>query len=85
MAPVPKYDFFNLYLARKCCPFLLTEDLATMIQAFVTTRLNYCYSLYLQLNVKTMHWPQLVLELAVCLLHGINCHEHSGPVLKSVP
>lgn len=41
--------FYHFRLIRQLVSYLSTNDLATVIQAIVTTRLDYCNSLYMDL------------------------------------
>lgn len=54
-----------------------------MIHAFATSRLDYHYSLYLKLHVKTMHRLPLGQNDVVPFLCGLDHHKHIRPMLKS--
>lgn len=83
VASVSKNAFFHLQLAGKLYPFCMDKDLATMIHAFATSRLDYHYSLHLKLHVKTMHRLPLGQNDVVPFLCGLDHHKHIRPMLKS--
>nr|XP_048700873.1 protein lin-28 homolog B isoform X2 [Caretta caretta] len=76
-------DVFVHQITRKLCSFLLDEDLATMIQACIISRLDYYNSLYLKLSGYSAQ-AELVQHVSACFLHGSDCCEHIRPVLKSL-
>ena len=52
-------------------------DFEKVIDAFVTTRLDYCNSLYVGLNKATLSRLQLVQNAAALLLTGTRKGEHN--------
>ncbi|XP_067320958.1 uncharacterized protein [Anolis sagrei] len=62
-------------------PALLKSDLATVVHALVTSRLDYCNALYVGLPLKTARKLQLVQRAAAMLLTGAGRREHTSPLL----
>ncbi len=55
-----------------------------MIHAFVSTRLDYCNSLYVGINQSSLARLQMVQNAAARLLTGVRKREHITPVLISL-
>lgn len=60
------------------------KDLQTVIHAFITSRLDYCNSLYFGLPKSSLDRLQLVQNAAARLLTGTRKREHITPVLASL-
>jgi len=81
---VVKASFFQLRQITKLKPFLSFKDLERVIHAFITTRLDYCNSLYVGVNQATLYRLQIVQNAAARLLTGTRKREHIMPVLASL-
>ena len=55
-----RVSFFHLRQARLLAHYLSASDLATVIHAMVTSRLDYCNSLYAGLPLNLLRKLQLV-------------------------
>uniref|UniRef100_A0A803SRC4 Reverse transcriptase domain-containing protein n=1 Tax=Anolis carolinensis TaxID=28377 RepID=A0A803SRC4_ANOCA len=76
--------FAQLKLVRQLRPYLVKSDLATVVHALVTSRLDYCNALYVGLPLKTARKLQLVQRAAARLLTGANYRERSTPLFKEL-
>ncbi len=72
---VVKSCFYQLRLLIKVKPFLSRKNLETAIHAFITSRLDYCNSLYSGISV---------FNSASRLLEGKRKYEHIMPILMSL-
>ena len=75
---VVKNSFYQLKSA------LFHKDLEIVIHAFITSRLDYCNSLYLGLPQSSLKRLQLVQNAAARLLTGTRRREHITPILASL-
>ena len=64
--------FFDLCQARKLAPYLSASDPATVIRATVTSRLDFCNSLYAGLPLNLLRKLQLVQNTAARVLPGLS-------------
>ncbi|XP_062818981.1 probable RNA-directed DNA polymerase from transposon BS isoform X1 [Anolis carolinensis] len=76
--------FAHLKLVRQLRPYLKKSDLATVVHALVTSRLDYCNALYVGLPLKTARKLQLVQRSAARFLTGAGYREHTMPQLKQL-
>lgn len=60
---------------------LFKKDLEIVIPAFITSRLDYCNSLYLGLPMSTVNRLHMVQNAAARLLTGTKKCQHITPVL----
>jgi len=81
---VEKSSFFHLRSVEKVKYFLSQKDLEIGIHALISSRLDYCNSLYVGLPQSTLSQLQMVQNAAARLLTGINKREHITPVLASL-
>ena len=81
---VVKTSFFQLRRLAEVKPFLSLKNFEIVIHAFITSRLDYCNSLYLGANQSTLSRLQLVQNAAARLLTCTRKHEHITPVLASL-
>lgn len=79
ISSVVKGAFFQLWLLAKVKTFLSPEDLERVIHAFIMSRLDYCNSLYVGLDQRSLRCLQLVQNAR--LLTGTKKHDHITPVL----
>lgn len=84
VSTVVKSGFYQLRQISKVKPFLSPKDLEKLIHAFITSRLDYCNSLYLGLPHSSLHRLQLVQNAAARLLSGARMHDHMTPVLTKL-
>ncbi len=81
---VVKSSFHQLQLLAKVKPYLSFKDLERVIHAFISSRLDYCNSLYVGLDQYSLCRLQLVQNAAACLLTGTEEGDHIMPVLASL-
>ncbi|XP_061466651.1 uncharacterized protein LOC133377174 [Rhineura floridana] len=84
VASVARNAFYQLRLVAQLRPYLDRENLATVIHALVTSRLDYCNALYVGLPLKTVRKLQLVQNAAARVLTGIKKYDHITPVLAQL-
>ena len=72
--------FFQLRNIAKIKPFLSTANLETVIHSFISSRLDYCNSLYSGLNKTTISRLQLI-QNSARLLTNTRKREHITPIL----
>ena len=84
ISSVIKSSFHQLRMISHLKPSLSPKDLETVIHAFVTSRLDYCNSLYLGLPQSQLSRLQLVQNAAARMLTGTKKHQHITPVLASL-
>ncbi|KAF7238810.1 hypothetical protein EYD10_14545 [Varanus komodoensis] len=78
---VARSAFLQLQLIRQLRPYLEYDCLATVTHALVTSRLDFCNTLYVGLPLKTVWILQLVQNRAARLLTGTGRYVHMTPVL----
>uniref|UniRef100_A0A3B3CT04 Reverse transcriptase domain-containing protein n=1 Tax=Oryzias melastigma TaxID=30732 RepID=A0A3B3CT04_ORYME len=81
---VVKMSFYHLRLLAKAKLSLSRRDLETAIHAMITSRIDYCNSLYFGVTQRSLNRLQLVQNAAARLLTGTSRREHITPVLKSL-
>uniref|UniRef100_A0A803SSU4 Reverse transcriptase domain-containing protein n=2 Tax=Anolis carolinensis TaxID=28377 RepID=A0A803SSU4_ANOCA len=81
---VARRAFAQLRLVRQLRPFLGRSDLATVVHALVTARLDYCNALYVGLPLKTARKLQLVQRAAARLITGAAYRERTTPLLSQL-
>ncbi|XP_077200587.1 complex III assembly factor LYRM7 isoform X1 [Paroedura picta] len=74
--------FYHLHQAKLLVPYLEPEHLATVIHAMVTSRLDFCNSLYASLPLSLIRKLQLVQNAAARILTKTSWRSHIQPVLK---
>lgn len=84
VAAVVKTSFYQLRQISKAMPYLRHNDLEKLIHAFITSRLDYCNSLYLGLQLSLIQRLQLVQNAAARLLSGTRRHDHITPILANL-
>ncbi len=65
-------------------PCLPRKEFESVIHVFITSRLDYCNSLYVGLDQSSLQCLQLVQNAAARLLTGTKKYEHITPVLASL-
>lgn len=84
VSSVVRASFFQLRLLAKAKPYLPLKGLETAIHALITSRLDYCNSLYVGLEQSTLRRLQLVQNAAARLLTGTRKRDHITPVLSAL-
>ncbi len=79
-----KSSFYQLRTLVKMKSFLSFTNFERVIHAFITTRLDYCNSLYLGISQSSINHLQIVQNATARVLTGARKHEHITPVLKSL-
>ncbi len=80
---VVKSSFFQLRLLSKAKSFLSFKNLEKVIHAFITSKLDYCNSLYTGISQTALSRLQLVQNAAARLLTRSHKRDHITPVLQS--
>uniref|UniRef100_A0A3P9BFF7 Reverse transcriptase domain-containing protein n=1 Tax=Maylandia zebra TaxID=106582 RepID=A0A3P9BFF7_9CICH len=81
---VVKSSFYHLRRLARLKSFLSRQHLETVIHAFISSRLDYCNSLYVGVSQSLLSRLQLVQNAAARLLTGTRKREHITPVLASL-
>ncbi len=76
--------FFHLRCLAKVKTLLSIQTFEKVIHAFVTSRLDYCNSLYYGINQSSMERLQLVQNAAARLLTGTRKFQHITPILTTL-
>ena len=76
--------FYHLRQVKLLAPYLSQDDLATVIHATVTTRLDYCNSLYGGLPSTLMRKLQLIQNAAARVLTNTPWKSHIRPTLQQL-
>ncbi|KAF7642636.1 hypothetical protein LDENG_00254100, partial [Lucifuga dentata] len=77
--------FLQLKLISKLRPFLSFSDLEKAILAFITSRLDYCNSLFSAISKGNIHRLQLIQNAAVQLLTRSRRSDHITPIHADEP
>ena len=83
ISSVTRSCFYQLRRLAKVKPFLSQQHFQTVIHAYITSRLDYCNSLYFGASQKELARLQLVQNAAARLLTGTKKFDHITPVLRS--
>lgn len=81
---VVKSSFFQLRLLSKVKSFLSFKNFEKVIYAFITSKFDYCNSLYAGISQTALSQLQLVQNAAAELLMGFHKWDHITPVLRSL-
>lgn len=84
ISAVVKSSFYQLRQLAKVKRILSNRHFEILIHAFITTRLDYCNSLYFGVAQSGLNHLQLVQNAAAHLLDGIRGRDHITPVLASL-
>ena len=76
--------FFQLRNIAKIKSLLSLQDLEKLIHAFISSRVDYCNSLFNTLSCSSIHLLQLVQNAAARLLTNTHRRSHITPVLKAL-
>ncbi len=75
------YHLRNIYRIRKC---LSKSDTETLVHAYITSRLDYCNSLYIGLPAYLIENLQMVQNAAARLIVGLRKFDHISPTLMDL-
>ncbi len=81
---VVKSCFYHLRSLTKVKPFLSLKNFEIVIHSFITSRLDYCNSLYYGANQSSIGCLQMVQNAAARLLTGSHKFDHISPILTSL-
>uniref|UniRef100_H3AXX0 Uncharacterized protein n=1 Tax=Latimeria chalumnae TaxID=7897 RepID=H3AXX0_LATCH len=81
ISSVVSAGFFHLRNIKKLHPFLPHDSLATLMHAFVSSRIDYCNALYIGLPLKLIHRLQLIQNSAARVVKNVSRFNHITPVL----
>uniref|UniRef100_A0A3B5Q121 Reverse transcriptase domain-containing protein n=1 Tax=Xiphophorus maculatus TaxID=8083 RepID=A0A3B5Q121_XIPMA len=84
ISAVVKTSFFHLRRLAKIRNIVPVDHFEILIHAFITTRLDYCNSLYVGVSQSSLSRLQLVQNAAARLLTGSRKREHVTPILYSL-
>ncbi len=84
ISSVVKNGYYQLRIISRLKSLLSFQDLEIVIHAFITSRLDYCNSLYVGLPQSSLSRLQMVQNTAARLLTGTKKRDHSSPVLASL-
>jgi len=76
--------FFQLRQLRPYVRSLTTESAKTLVQAFISCRLDYCNSLLYGVTDNVMRRVQSLQNAAACLITGARRRDHITPVLRQL-
>ncbi|KAF7661531.1 hypothetical protein LDENG_00259890 [Lucifuga dentata] len=76
--------FLQVRLISKVRPFLSFSDLEKVIHTFITSRLDYCNTLYSGISKGNIHRLQLIQNAAVRLLTRSRRSDHIAPILAGL-
>ncbi len=79
-----KAAFFHLFNIRRIRKFLTHETAQILINSFVTSRLDYCNSLYYGLPANQLNKLQRVQNAAARLICNVSRFDHITPTLKDL-
>ena len=81
---ITRNAFFHLRNIEKLTPMLSAADAETLIHAFISSRLDYCNSLFSGLPNSTTRSLQLLQNAAARLLTRTRKFDHITPILASL-
>lgn len=81
---VVRSSFFQLRTISKIRHFLSPSDLERVINAFISSRLDFCNSLYSSITQTTISRLQLIQNTAAQLLTRTKKRDHITPILASL-
>ena len=84
ISSVVKTSFFQLRLLAKVKPYLPPKQLEIAIHSFISSRLDYCNSLYTGIDQYSIKRLQLVQNAAARMLTGTKKFTHITPVLATL-
>ena len=76
--------FFHIRNIHRIRTVLSTPNLHTVVNALISSRLDYCNALYSTLSKASIHRLQLVQNAAARLITGTRRSEHITPVLAAL-
>lgn len=79
-----KAAFYHVRQLGQIRRFLTDKSAASVVHAFITSRIDYCNSLYLNLPSVLLDKLQRVLNIAARMVSRAPCHSHITPVLQDL-
>jgi hypothetical protein len=79
-----KNAFYQLKRLQSCKAFIPGHHLSTLVHAFVTSRLDFCNSLYFGLPLKQLEKLQSILTAAAKFITGAKKHDSTSTALASL-
>ena len=81
---ITKSAFFHLRNLARIRPILSLPDAETLVHAFITSRIDYCNSLFSGLPLTTTNGLKIVQNAAARVLTRTRKFDHITPILKSL-
>ncbi len=81
---VTKSAYYHLKIIARIRCFVSSQDLETLVRAFITSRVDYCNGLLTDLPKKTIRQLQLIQNAAARILTRTRKSEHITPVRRSL-
>uniref|UniRef100_A0A3P9NRW5 Reverse transcriptase domain-containing protein n=1 Tax=Poecilia reticulata TaxID=8081 RepID=A0A3P9NRW5_POERE len=78
VSSVVKLSFYHLRLLAKVKSYFCFKDFEGLIHAFITTRLDYCNSLYKGMDKSQIQRLRMIQNAAARLLTGTRKHDHKA-------
>ena len=79
-----KTAFFHLRNIARLRPSLTLADAEKLVHAFVSSRLDYCNSLFIGINSYNLQRLQYIQNCAARILMRVRKYDHITPILKSL-
>ena len=79
-----KTTFYHLRNISKLCPTLTLSDAEKLVHAFISSRLDYCNSLFYGITGKNIQKLQYIQNSAARILMRVRKYEHITPILHSL-
>jgi len=79
-----KTSFYHLKNISKLRPILTLSDAEKLVHAFISSRLDYCNSLYTGITDKNITKLQYIQNSAARVLRGVRKYDHISPILQSL-
>ena len=79
-----KKAFFHLRNISRLRPSLTFADAEKLVHAFVSSRLDYCNSLFIGINKYTLQRLQYIQNCAARILMRVRKYDHITPIMKSL-
>lgn len=77
---ITKLAFYHLWNITRIRPFLSMPDAERLIHTFITSKIDYCNSVFAGLPANLIKRLQHIHTSAACVLIYMSSHEHMTPV-----